>query len=155
MCDAAYIQSGDCLSQLGYAIYLNKSSGAVYCRSMRSSTVSLSSTQAEVDGLVELTKEVIWFQGFLESINTHIVKPTLVHVDNMPAVTLAAEGNHLRRSKHYVVRTTFIKQMVEDQVIKVQHLPGKDNHADILTKALTGASLREHTRGILGKDEGN
>jgi hypothetical protein len=152
MCDAAYVQNGDCISQLGYAIYLNKAGGAVYCRSMRASTVSLSSTQAEVDGLVELTKEIIWFQGFLKSINVDIVKPTIVRVDNMPTVTLAAEGNHLRRSKHYVVRIAFIKQAVEDGVIKVDHIPGVKNHADILTKALTGANLQAHTVGILGQE---
>jgi hypothetical protein len=97
-CDAAYVQNGDCITQLGYAIYLSKAGGAVYCRSMRASTVTLSSTQAEVDGLGELTKEIIWFQGFLKPINIVIVKPTIVHVDNMPTVTLAAEGTILSES---------------------------------------------------------
>jgi hypothetical protein len=90
MRDAAYVQSGDCKSSLGYAVYLSDDSGAVYSRSTRATTVSLSSTEAEVDALVELTKEIIWYQGFLQSIGIAVEPPTKVFVDNQPTVTLAA-----------------------------------------------------------------
>jgi hypothetical protein len=43
-------------------IFLSSDSAPVYCISMCADTVSLSSTQAEVDALVELVKEVIWYQ---------------------------------------------------------------------------------------------
>jgi hypothetical protein len=150
MSDAAYIQAGDCKSNLGYAIYLSNDSGAVYSRCKRASTVSLSSTQAEVEALVELTKEIIWYQGFLTSIGIQVKPPTEVFVDNMPTVTLADEGNHLKRSKHYVVKTTFIKDLVEYGTVSVKHLPRTENHSDLLTKTLSGASLKYHTYGILG-----
>lgn len=150
MSDASFVQSGDCKSQLGYAVYLSKNSAPVYCRSKRATTVSLSSTQAEVDALVELTKEIMWFQGFLNSIGVMVKKPTQLYVDNMPTVTLTAEGNHLKRSKHFVVKTTFLKDEVEYGNILIIHLPGTENHADILTKGLAGHLLRVHTQGILG-----
>ena len=150
MSDASYVQIGDCRSQLGYMIFLSSDSAPVYCRSKRADTVSLSSTQAEVDALVELVKEIIWCQGFLDSVGIEVSAPTDLFTDNQPTVTLAADGNHLRRSKHYVVKTTFIKEQVELGVVNVKHVPGLENHPDILTKPLCGRLLDYHTTATLG-----
>jgi hypothetical protein len=150
MSDASYVQDGDCKSQLGYAVFLGVDSGPVFCCSKRATTVSLSSTQSEVDALVELTKEILWYQGFLSSIGIEVQVPTQIFVDNMPTVTLTGEGNHLKRSKHFVVKTTFLKDQVEYGTVEIQHLPGTENHADILTKALTGYLLKYHSYGVLG-----
>jgi hypothetical protein len=148
--DASFVQEGDCRSQLGYAVYLGTESGAVYCSSKRNSLVSLSSTQSEVDALVSLVKDIIWCQGFLEFLGVRPHSATTVWCDNSPAVTLTHEGNHLKRSKHFIVKTTWLKEQVEVGVVEVQHIPGLENHADILTKALSGHLLRKHTAGILG-----
>jgi hypothetical protein len=150
VCDASHVQEGDCRSQLGYAIFMGKKSAPVYCRSMRAATVSLSSTQAEVEGLVELVKEVLWFQGFLDSVCINYIKPTEVFTDNQPTVSLSGEGNHLKRSKHYVVKTSFIREQVELGVVVVKHIPGINNVADLLTKPLSGRLLGYHTDAILG-----
>jgi len=90
------------------------------------------------------------FRGFLESIGIEVKHPTKTFCDNSPAVTLTHDGNHLKRSKHYVVRTAFLKEQVEIGVIEVEHIKGILNHADLLTKALSGRLLRAHTAGILG-----
>jgi hypothetical protein len=150
MSDASYVQTGDCRSVLGYAIYMGYDSAPVYCRCMRAGTVSLSSTQAEVEALVELLKEVIWFQGFMESVYIELSKPTTMLTDNMPTVTLAGEGNHLRRSRHFVVRTAFLKEQVEMGTVVIRHVPGSENPTDMLTKALSGRLLDYHTNAILG-----
>jgi len=151
--DASFVQDGDCKSQLGYAIYLGINSGAVYCSSKKNSLVSLSSTQSEVDALVGLVKEITWFQGFLDFLGIESYGPTQVWCDNNPAVSLTHEGNHLKGSKHFVVKTTWLKEQVEVGVIEVLHIPGLENHADILTKALSGYLLKRHTAGILGFPE--
>jgi hypothetical protein len=150
MTDASFVQDQDCKSQLGYAIYLSRNSGAVYCSSVKNSLVSLSSTQSEVDALVGLVKEILWFQGFLESIGIQIDAPSTVWCDNSPAVTLTKDGNNLKRSKHFVVKTCWLKEQVEVGTVLVEHIAGVENHADILTKALSGHLLRKHTAGVLG-----
>jgi hypothetical protein len=111
--DASFVQDSDCKSQLGYAVYLGKKSGAVYCSSKKNTVVSLSSTQSEVDALVGLVKEVLWFQGFLSFLGVDVGnEPTQVWCDNSPAVTLTKEGNHLKRSKHFIVKSTWLKEQV-------------------------------------------
>ena len=151
MSDAAYVQHGDCRSALGYVICMGKDSAPVYSRAMRAATVSLSSTQAEVEALVEVTKEIMWYQGFVKHLGVSVEDPTGIYTDNMPLVNLASEGNHLRKSKHYVVKTTFVKEQVQMGTISVQHVPGKENVSDLLTKPLSGGLLVTHTKTILGK----
>ena len=151
MSDASFVQSGDCKSQLGYAIYLSNDCGAIYCRSMHDTITSLSSTMAEVSGLVELVKEIVWFQGFLKELHINIIIPTVLYVDNKPTVTLSKEGNHLKKSKQYLVKTTYMKDLSKSGIIIPTHISGIDNHADILTKGLQGVTLLYHSCGILGK----
>jgi hypothetical protein len=103
--------------------------------------VSLSSTQAEVEALVELVKEITWFQGFLESIDITIKLPTSLYTDNQSAIALSDEGNHLRRSKHYVVRTAYLREQVEAGNISINHIAGTENPTDLFTKALNGKLL--------------
>ena len=149
MSDASFVQSGECKSQLGYAVYLSDTAAAVSNQSKRS-TVSLSSTQSEADALVEAIKEILWFQGLFQSIGVTIKTPTLVLVDNSPVVSLAGQGNHLKKSKHFVVKTAYIKEQVELGNIDVQHISGVLNHSDIHTKPLSGSLLHLHSRGLLG-----
>jgi hypothetical protein len=150
MSDASFIQSNDCKSQLGYAIFLSDDSGCVSSKSSSNHCVNISSTHAEVDALVEAIKEVLWYRGLLNSLNVNVNKASIIYVDNKPAVTLSAEGNNLKRSKHFIVKSAYIKELVKNGILNITHIPGKYNHADLLTKALFGESLSYHTDGILG-----
>ena len=151
MSDASFVQSGDFKSQLGYAVYLGEDSGSVSNRSAANTCINISSTHAECDGLIEAIKEILWFQGLLCSLGYDINDPTIIHVDNKPVVTLAGEGNHLKRSRHFVTKSAYIKELVKNGVLSIQHISGVDNHADLHTKPLFGAALHYHTIGVLGK----
>ena len=59
MTDASHIQHGDSKSQLGFALFLNLSSGTVCARSARDTTVSLSSTDAEIKAVKLALREII------------------------------------------------------------------------------------------------
>jgi hypothetical protein len=151
MSDASFVSSGDCHSQLGFCIYLSDDSGTVSAKSKTNSCINISSTHAEVDALIEAIKEIMWYQGFLRSINIELQSATVIHVDNKPTVTLSQEGNHMKRSRHFIVKSSYIKELVQNGTISIVHLPGKQNHSDIFTKPLFGESLQFHTDGILGK----
>jgi hypothetical protein len=150
MSDSSFRHEDGARAQHGYSIFLGVGSAAVSISSKRSTTVALSTTQAEADATVEAIKEVLWFQGFLQSINIPINKPTLVLVDNNPVVTLANGGNNLKRSKHFIIKTAYIKDQHDIGNIKVVHVQGILNHSDILTKPLKGYPLEYHTKAILG-----
>ena len=86
----------------------------------------------------------------LESIQINLDKPILVLVDDQPAVTLANDGNNLKKSKHFLIKTEFIKQERQRGNFNIQHVKGTNNHSDIFTKALIGHLLTFHKSGILG-----
>jgi len=150
MTDASFIHTGDCRSQSGYIIFLGIKSGAISTYSHKAESVALSSTQSETDALVEGIKEITWFHGFIESLNIGLPKPTLILVDNKPLEILSKDGNHIKKSKHFIIKTAYIKEEQQLGNIYVEHIEGIHNTADITTKGLQGSLLYKHTAGILG-----
>ena len=71
-------------------------------------------------------------------------KSIKVLVDNEGAVNLAANPRSSARTKHIDVRFHFIRELVRTGTIAVEHIPTKEQRADILTKALVGAIIGEH-----------
>ena len=114
MTDASHIQHGDSKSQLGFALFLNLSSGTVCARSApRDTTVSLSSTDAEIKAVKLALREIIWFRGFLAELGFAQHEPTVLMVDNTAAIALATEYQLTRRSAHMTVTLNFIHEHVE------------------------------------------
>jgi hypothetical protein len=57
-------------------------------------------------------------------------------IDNQAAISLCKNPVHHERSKHIDVRFHYIRECVEEGMIKVQHVNTNDQLADILTKSL-------------------
>jgi hypothetical protein len=152
MVDASFVSTGESRSQMGHAIYLWEGSGSVCSYSKRSTTVALSTTHAETDALTECIKEVLWFQGFLRSVEISCNEPTIIWVDNNQTII---NGNNSttdtqKKSKYYLVKLNWIKEQVMFKLVNLTYIPSEQNHSDIFTKALTGKLLRRHTKGVLG-----
>ena len=65
-------------------------------------------------------------------------------------MTFSWEGNHINKSKHFVVKTAYVKEQVKDGIVMIHHVAGVDNCTDIYTKPLSGYLLVKHTNTILG-----
>ncbi len=87
--------------------------GMFYCASRKGLKVSLESCEAEKDGAVEATKEIIFFRGLMGEIGFPQMEPTLVYAENSSMITLATDfsGNH-KRVKHDITRINFLIQQV-------------------------------------------
>ena len=64
-------------------------------------------------------------------------------MDNKSAIALAKNPVFHRRSKHIHKRFHFIREYVERELIDVEHVPGTEQKADILTKALAKIKFKE------------
>ena len=64
-------------------------------------------------------------------------------MDNKSAIALAKNPVFHRRSKHIHKRFHFIREYVERELIDVEHVPGEEQRADILTKALARIKFKE------------
>ena len=56
------------------------------------------------------------------------------------------------RSKHIHTRCHFIRECVEKGLIEVEHVPGQEHKADILTKALGRIKFKE-MRDLIGVED--
>ena len=71
--------------------------------------------------------------------------------DNTSTIKLAENGkSNSDRTKHINVRFFFVKQYLDDKVMKITHCPTKEMIADILTKPLQGEQFRVLRDMLLG-----
>ncbi|XP_056853152.1 secreted RxLR effector protein 161-like [Raphanus sativus] len=111
--------------------------------SQKQDVVALSSCEAEYMAATEAAKQAIWLQELMTEITGKKNERTLVRVDNKSAIALAKNSVLHRRSKHIHKRFHFIRECVERGLIDVEHIPGTEQRADILTKALANIKFKE------------
>ncbi|KAL0721392.1 hypothetical protein Bca4012_035991 [Brassica carinata] len=100
----------------------------------------------------EAAKQAIWLQKLLEEITEKSCKRTTIYIDNRSAIALTKNPVFHGRSKHIHKRYHFIRECVENEQIRVEHIPGVQQKADILTKALGRIKFRE-MRELVGVQE--
>lgn len=111
--------------------------------SQKQDVVALSSCEAEYMAATEAAKQAIWLQELVSEITGRKIERTLVRVDNKSAIALAKNPVLHRRSKHIHKRFHFIRECVERELIDVEHIPGTEQKADILTKALAKIKFKD------------
>ena len=57
---------------------------------------------------------------------------------------------HYNKSKHVARRDLFIRELVENNVVKTKFIPTAKNTADVLTKPLNKALFAVHRAKLLG-----
>ena len=102
--------------------------------------VTLSTTEAEYVAVTEASKEMIWLQGLLTELGFKQEKNVL-HSDSQSAIHLAKNSAFHSRTKHIALRYHFIRSLLEDDVLKLEKIPGSKNPADMLTKTVTVQKL--------------
>ena len=142
--DANYDEKADDRRSVsGVAVTVGKSSVSWFSSTQR--IVTLSTTEAEYVALGDGVKEALFVKGVLSfiipSISENCIK---VFVGNDGTISLANNPLSLARTKHIDVRFHFIRELTRSKTISVEYVPTKEQRADILMKALTGAIFKEH-----------
>ncbi|KAK9696674.1 Reverse transcriptase (RNA-dependent DNA polymerase) [Popillia japonica] len=115
--------------------YLFKVYGnTVIWRSKKQSTVALSTTEAEYVSLCEASVEACWVRKLLLelSVDTGIIN---IFEDNQSTIK-SVKNPDQKRLKHMEVKLNFIKQKVEQGIIKVEYISSREQLADVFTKPL-------------------
>ncbi|CAB1107819.1 unnamed protein product [Ectocarpus sp. CCAP 1310/34] len=113
--------------------------------------VSQSTSEAEYLAMGDGVKEALFVNGMLQFLRPS-AKPRKIDVleDNEGAIALAENPLSSSRSKHIDVRHHFLRNLTEEGVIEVTHVPSEEQHADILTKALPRDLFEVHRDFVLG-----
>lgn len=74
--------------------------------------------------------------------------PVEVKVDNIGAVYLSKNATTGNRTKHIDTRYHFVREYIEDGIVKVIFVRSEDNDADIFTKNLNTETFVKHCKSI-------
>jgi len=146
--DASFDRNGN-IGQSGYAIYLSDDSAAVVCKSFKNRGAPMSSTDAEVNAVVECIKHVIWLRELLRDLGFEQVKPTEIRVDNRNIEYLCEDVISDNRSKHMINKVRFLQACKKDGLVSYSHVDTKLNVADVLTKALERKRFEDLTKALM------
>ena len=121
----------------------------VVWRSKAQKTVTLSSSEAEWIALSEAVKEVRFALNLLESMKIKVQLPVLIRVDNTGAIFMGQNVTTTNQTKHVDIRSKFVREYVEDGVIKILFVKSENNHSDIMTKNVTGDLHEKHSQELV------
>ena len=112
--------------------------GAISWTSQLQKTVSTSTTEAELVSASEGAKELIWLKRLLSEIieTPDQDKPPTLYIDNASTVKLSRNPGYHRKSKHIEVRHFYVRERFLNGDLKLEHIDGTNQLADLLTKPL-------------------
>jgi hypothetical protein len=143
----------DSKSHTGICFGLDQKGGKFMSKSQKPSTIALSSTEAELDGGVSATKQIIWLRNQHEFLGHPQSEPTVLFADNTSMITLASNySGHTKRMRHCLQKVHFMMEQVRNSVIRLAYLKTEDHTADILTKPLPPSSHWHHMGPLLGEN---
>ena len=132
------------------AYVVKMGTGAVDWSSKLQPIVTLSSTEAEYVAAVEAGKEICWMRNLLTELGYPVEgKPSVLHIDNNSAISVARNPEHFGRLKHLDLRFYWLRDIVQAGLIDHQFCPTAQMPADMLTKALPRPKVAE-MRTLLG-----
>jgi hypothetical protein len=102
----------------------------------KQTTVAQSSAEAEYMAINDVAREVMWIRMILTELNVKIVTPTVIYVDNQPAIRISENSSDHARSKHIDIKHYYIRDLIKDGSIHLEWISTHDQLADIFTKAL-------------------
>ncbi|KAL9241610.1 hypothetical protein vseg_015702 [Gypsophila vaccaria] len=134
-CDADWAgDKTDYLSTTGYIVYLGRN--PISWSSKKQRTIARSSTEAEFRAVADTTAEVIWVQNILAELQVPFCEPPIIYCDNLSATHYSANPVFHSRMKHLALAFHFVRELVQNKMLRVQHISGDDQLADALTKPL-------------------
>lgn len=141
--DAAYANTDDYKSTSGYVFLAGD--GAITWRSKKQTTIALSSTEAEYVALSEAGREACWLKYLYDELGYTQEDPITIKGDNEGSIAMARNPQFHKRSKHVALRWHWVRDLVEENVLKIDSCRDPEQTADILTKALPRPKHQKHT----------
>lgn len=123
-------------STTGLVILLNDV--VVVWKRCKQPTVALSMMEAEYMALTDVAKEIKWIRQLFNELHYGITpRPsTILKMDNQGALALAKNPVHPTRSKHIDIKHHYIREIIAQGIVWLEHVSTSDMAADFLTKPL-------------------
>jgi len=133
-------------SVYGFALFFG--GNLVSWKSRKISRVSTSSTDSEMDGVYNGVTEAIWAAGLLNELGIVHSRQVKVYCDNKAVVDILNGEKFSERTKHFIVKVEYLRELVRAKEVAVEHIKTDDNTADIFTKSLARVLFAKHVGGL-------
>jgi len=97
--------------------------------------VALSSCEAEIMAASEAAKEAVHLTNLATELGADPNPPIDLHIDNRSAIDVAYNPEHHGRMKHVARRHFYVRELVEEHIIRCPYVESAENLADFFTKA--------------------
>ncbi|EGD76396.1 hypothetical protein PTSG_12601 [Salpingoeca rosetta] len=135
-------------STTGFTCYIN---GCLVSWSSRlQPTVALSTAEAEYMAISAAAQDVVFLRQLLMDLDEPEAGATKMLTDNQAAIAIGNDHVTKPRTKHIRVRHHFVRELIADGTIVLQHCPGTQMVADALTKALDKQTFEQHLPRLVG-----
>ena len=116
--------------------------------SKKQNSVSLSIAEAKYIAAGSSCSQILWMKQMLSEYNVGQDVITL-YCDNLSAINISKNPIQHSRTKHIDIRHHFIRDLVEENIVTLEHVTTEGQIADIFTKALDATQF-ERLGGKLG-----
>ncbi|WJX48053.1 hypothetical protein P8452_34667 [Trifolium repens] len=116
--------------------------------SKKQNCVALSTAEAEYVAAGSSCSQLVWMKQMLKEYDVEQDALTL-YCDNMSAINISKNPVQHSKTKHIDIRHHYIRDLVENKIVVLEHVGTKEQIADIFTKALDAVQF-ENLRGKLG-----
>jgi hypothetical protein len=138
-------------STMGWAVWLGGSAtGSVAFASRVGKTVAGSTTEAEVNAVHELHKDIVWMRQFMEELGYAQPGSIRVFEDNNGCIGQVMASKGMRKARQYPTQLAALQELVHNGVMHMRRVDSADNIADALIKPLQGDLFRKHASALLG-----
>ena len=135
-------------STSGFACFLDNN--LICSKSRMQKLVATSTCEAELLAATLAIKEAIYLRNLMSEMKLlDKPPPTEVRIDNSPAIDLAKNPMHHARTKHFSIRSHWVREQVDAKLVSLSKVPTNDNVADIFTKPLARPKFKEFTKVLL------
>jgi hypothetical protein len=148
--DSEYTGDPDTRCIIVYGDVLYFCGAPIAWKSKAGKSVTLSSTEAEYYATSEIAKEVIFAKNLLEEMGIQLKFPINIKCDNVGAIYLANNHCTSQMTKHIDTRQHFVREWVEDEILKILFTTTLNNTADIFTKNTTEEVFHTHVPKLVG-----
>ncbi|MBW0535535.1 hypothetical protein O181_075250, partial [Austropuccinia psidii MF-1] len=114
-------------------------------KTRKQSTVSLSTAEAEYRALTDLTTKLLWLRQFLQELLLDLVDvPIDVFSNNQACINTANSNSNSNnwRMKHVGIQLHFIREVINQQKMRITYVPTQDMLADFMTKPISRPALK-------------
>ena len=147
-CDSDYAGDvNDCKSTSGILVMIGSSPVSWY--SSKQTITAQSTTDAEIVGMNQAAKEIIWLRNLFREMHLDLFLPTKLKCDNTSSMKLAFNPVFHKRTKHIMVKFQYLVEQLKDNEITLEYVKSALNLADFFTKSLSIKVFR-NLRDLIG-----